>query len=55
MKLKEQINALKPEELGVGDAIREKLSKEPCKMYRVKRNENSDCSRRTILWKSNTP
>jgi hypothetical protein len=35
-----KVNTLKPEELGVGDAVREKLSKEPCKIYRVKRNEN---------------
>jgi hypothetical protein len=40
MNLGRQISALKPEELGVGDAVREKLSKEPCEIYRVKRNEN---------------
>jgi uncharacterized protein (DUF2235 family) len=40
MSLEKEIDDLKPEELGVGDAVRENQSREPCKMYRVKPNEN---------------
>ena len=39
MAVQDEIEKLKPVDLGVGDAVRDALSKAPCAMYRVKPNE----------------
>ena len=40
MGLKDEIDALDPVALGVGDKVRKELGKEQCKMYRVRPRDN---------------